>query len=129
MRVLALRFLGLRTESFVQTAMLLRDVMNMPVTRQREDPMGFRLEDGTTVELYGPDEEFHAFFEKGPVVGFVVDDFDAARAAMLEARVQFIGPPQHENGTSWNHFYAPDGTIFEIIGPGAALNEQGEYRA
>jgi hypothetical protein len=115
--VVSIRFLGLRTDQFVQTAMLLRDVMNMAVTRQREDLIGFRLDDGTTVELYGPGEEHHRFFTKGPVVGFVVDDFDAARAEMIEAGIEFIGPPQHDAATSWNHFYAPDGTVFEIIGP------------
>src|SRR5947209_8132350 len=123
MKVKGIRFLGVRTEQFVETAMLMRDVMGLDVTRQREDLMGFRLEDGTTVELYGPGEEFHDFFGEGPVVGFLVDDFDAARAELVAAGVQFIGPPQHERGTSWNHFYGPDRNVYEIIGPGGAIRE------
>lgn len=91
----------------------------MPVTRQTGDLVGFRLEDGTIFELYGPGDEFHAFFTSGPVVGFRVDDFDATHEAMLSAGVRFIGEVQHAEGTSWRHFRCPDGTIAEIIGPGA----------
>jgi hypothetical protein len=31
------------------------------------------------------------------------------------AGIEFIGPIQHAGKTSWNHFRAPDGTIFEIL--------------
>ena len=67
------------------------------------------------MELYRPEEEFHAFFTTGPVVAFRVDNVDAARAAMEAAGIQFIGPIQRSGKTSWNHFRAPDGTVFEIL--------------
>jgi hypothetical protein len=54
------------------------------------------------------------------VVGFGVGDFDATRAAMLAAKVEFIGAIQHADGVSWQHFCCPDGTVSEIIGPGKA---------
>jgi hypothetical protein len=34
---------------------------------------------------------------------------------MEAAGIEFIGPIQRDGTTSWNHFRAPDGTIFEII--------------
>ena len=51
----------------------------------------------------------------GPVVAFRVDDVDAARATMEAAGIQFIGPIQRAGKASWNHFRAPDGTVFEIL--------------
>src|SRR6202011_4683442 len=31
------------------------------------------------------------------------------------AEIEFIGPIQRADNTSWNHFRAPDGTVFEIM--------------
>ncbi len=65
-------------------------------------------------ELNRPEEEFHAFFTTGPVVAFWVDDVDEARTTMEAAGVEFISPIQRVGKMSWNHFRAPDGTVFEI---------------
>ena len=62
--------------------------------------------------------EEHDFFGSGPVVGFAVDPFAAARAALVSAGIEFIYPePQRQGGRAWQHFRAPDGNIYEIIGP------------
>jgi catechol 2,3-dioxygenase-like lactoylglutathione lyase family enzyme len=119
MTVRGVGFVGMRSERLDEMVALFRDVMGVPVTRQGEDLVGFQLGDGTILELYGPGDEFHAFFTPDcPVVGFRVDDFDATHRAMLAAGISFIGNVQHANGMSWQHFYCPDGTIAEIIGPG-----------
>jgi len=60
-------------------------------------------------------------------VGLRVGDFDAVRALMLSAGVEFIGAPQHASGMSWQHFRCPDGTVLEVIGPGrdpAVINSE-----
>ncbi|MCT7375842.1 VOC family protein [Chelativorans salis] len=111
--------MGIRSGRLDETVRLFRDVIGVPVTRQADDLVGFRLADGTVLELYGPGDAFHAFFKTGPVVGFRVDDFDATRRAMIAAGIGFIGDVQHADGESWQHFHCPDGTIAEIIGPGA----------
>jgi hypothetical protein len=110
-------FVGMRSEYFEETVAVFRDVIGVPVAHEKDGLIGFTLGDGTVLELYGPEEEFHEFFSTGPVVGFKVDDFDATRAAMIAAGVAFFGEPQHADGTSWQHFYCPDGTVAEIIGP------------
>lgn len=118
MKVLGIRFLGVRTEQHEELTSLMRDVMGMKLTREKEDLTGLQLDDGTTVEVYGPGDADHVFFGNAAVVGFLVDDFDAARAEMESVGVDFLGRVQHEAGTSWNHFRGPDGNIYEIIGPG-----------
>ena len=122
MTVRKVDFVGLRSGRLDETVALFRDIMGVPVTRQTDDLVGFRLADGTVLELYGPADEFHAFFTTGPVVAFRVDDFDVTRRAMLAAGVDFIGDVQHADGVSWQHFHCPDGTVLEIIGPGNGAN-------
>jgi catechol 2,3-dioxygenase-like lactoylglutathione lyase family enzyme len=120
MTAVGIGFVGMRTGRLDETVALFRDVIGIPPTRQGDDLVGFRLADGTVLELYGRGDVSHAFFETGPVVGFSVDNFDATRRAMVEAGVEFIGDVQHADGVSWQHFRCPDGTIAEIIGPGEA---------
>lgn len=116
MSVLKVDFVGLRTARLGETVALFRDVLSIPVARETDDLVGFRLADGTVLELYGHGDAFHAFFTTGPVVAFQVGDFDKARDAMLTAGVRFIGELQHANGHSWQHFHAPDGVILELSG-------------
>jgi catechol 2,3-dioxygenase-like lactoylglutathione lyase family enzyme len=112
-------FVGVRTKVLADMVGLFRDVLGVPIIRHSGDLVGFKLADGTALELYGPDDDFHAFFETGPVVAFEVDNFDEARAAMIAAGVDFIGDIQRGDSVGWQHFRAPDGTILEIIGPSA----------
>ena len=117
MTVLKVDFVGIRTNRLDETVALFRDVLGVQVTRETDDSVRFRLADNTILELYGPGDEFHAFFATGPVVAFRVDDFATARQAMADAGVKFIGEMQTADGVSWQHFHSPDGTILEVIGP------------
>jgi catechol 2,3-dioxygenase-like lactoylglutathione lyase family enzyme len=124
MTVLKVDFVGIRSDRLDETVALFRDVLGVTVTRQADDLVGFKLADGTVLELYGPANEFHSFFTTGPVVAFRVDNFDVGRRAMLASGVKFIGDVQHADGISWQHFYAPDGTVLELSGAGQGANPQ-----
>ena len=115
MRVQGLTWLGLRTPQFNEMAAFFRDVMGMKPIRDEPGIAGFQMTDGTNLELYELDEKSHAFFTTGPVVAFRVDDVDASRATMEAAGIEFIGSIQRIGKSSWNHFHAPDGTVFEIL--------------
>lgn len=115
MHVKGLIWLGLRTTQFEEMVKFFRDVMGMQPTRDEPELAGFQLTNNTQVELYRLEEAFHTFFTTGPVVAFQVDDVDVARAIMEAAGIEFIGPIQRAGKTSWNHFKAPDGTVFEIL--------------
>ena len=115
MQVKGLSWLGLRTKQFDEMVAFFRDVMGIQPIRDEPEIAGFQLTDGTQMEFYRPEEEFHSFFTTGPVVAFRVDDVDAARTTMESAGIEFIGPIQRAGNTSWNHFRAPDGTVFEIM--------------
>jgi catechol 2,3-dioxygenase-like lactoylglutathione lyase family enzyme len=115
MKVKGLVWLGLRTDKFEEMVKLFRDVMGMEQVRDEPEIVGLKMTDGTEMEIYRPEEDFHSFFTSGPVVAFLVDDVDEARATMEAAGIEFIGPIQRAGGTSWNHFRGPDGTVFEIL--------------
>jgi catechol 2,3-dioxygenase-like lactoylglutathione lyase family enzyme len=115
MDVKGLTWLGLRTDRFDEMVSFFRDVMALKPIRDEAEIASFQMSDGTRMELYRPEEEFHAFFTTGPVVAFLVDDVDVARAEMEAAGIRFIGPIQRAGNASWNHFRAPDGTVFEIL--------------
>lgn len=115
MKVKGLVWLGLRTAQFEETVTFFRDVMGMEQIREESQIAGFQMTNATQMEVYDNEEEFHSFFTSGPVIAFLVDDVDEARATMEAAGIEFIGPIQRAGSTSWNHFKAPDGTVFEIL--------------
>jgi catechol 2,3-dioxygenase-like lactoylglutathione lyase family enzyme len=116
MKVTSMGWLGVRTVRFAEMTVFYRDVLGLECLASGTADARFRLDDGTEVHVYGPDDEDHAFFGSGPVVGLVVDDFAVARARMVEAGIAFIGPVQQDETATWNHFVGPDGNVYELIG-------------
>jgi predicted enzyme related to lactoylglutathione lyase len=108
-------WLGVRTERFDRTARLYRRVFGLHPFHEDAASARFRLTNGTELHVYGPDDDDHEFFGTAPVVGFLVDDVDRARAAMQREGIEFIGPVQRAPGARWNHFRGPDGNVYEII--------------
>ena len=117
MSVIKVDFVGIRTSRLNETVAMFRDLLGVPVVRQTDRLVGFRLGDNTVLELYDPADEFHSFFATGPVVAFRVESFENARRTMIAAGTHFIGEPQYADGVGWQHFHCPDGTILEISGP------------
>jgi catechol 2,3-dioxygenase-like lactoylglutathione lyase family enzyme len=113
----SLRFLGVRTDAFDATVAVYRDAMGLAPVHEGPGAVWFRAADGASIHVYDASDEDHDFFERGPVVGLEVDDFDAARTAMVTAGIRFIGEPQRDGGVAWNHYRGPDGNVYEIIGP------------
>lgn len=111
------RFLGVWTDAFAAMVALYRDVLGLEPTLERPGAAWFQAADGASLHVYAADDEDHAFFGAGPVVGLAVDDFERARSAMVAAGIEFIGEPQRDAGVAWNHYRAPDGNVYEIIGP------------
>jgi catechol 2,3-dioxygenase-like lactoylglutathione lyase family enzyme len=117
MSVIKVDFVGMRTSRLNETVAMFRDLLGLPVVRQTDRLVGFRLGDDTVLELYHPTDEFHSFSVTGPVVAFQVEGFEETRRTMIAAGTRFIGEPQYADGVGWQHFNCPDGTILEISGP------------
>ncbi len=114
--VRSLGFLGVRTNAFAAMVALYRDVLGLEPIVERPDAAWFKAGDGASIHVYAADDPDHDFFGAGPVVGLVVDDFDATRDTMIAAGIDFIGEPQRDGGVAWSHYRGPDGNVYEIIG-------------
>jgi catechol 2,3-dioxygenase-like lactoylglutathione lyase family enzyme len=108
-------WLGVRTSKFAEMVALYRDALELELIHETRDAAWFRMADGNEVHVYAQSDEDHDFFGAGPVPGFLVDDFAAARERLIAAGAQFIGEPQRDGGAVWNHYRAPDGNIYEIM--------------
>jgi catechol 2,3-dioxygenase-like lactoylglutathione lyase family enzyme len=117
-KVRSLGWIGVRTAHADAMCAFYRDVLGLEVILERPGATWFRLADGTEAHVYAADDADHDFFGAGPVVGFTVESFAAAHAEMTRAGVPFVYPePQRHGGRAWQHFRAPDGNVYEIIGP------------
>lgn len=115
----SIRFVGVRTNAAAAMTALFHDLLGAELLEERPGIARLRAADGAALEVYAADEPDHDFFGAGPVVGFRVDDFAATRARMVAAGIAFVGEPQRAGGAVWNHFVAPDGNVYEIIGADA----------
>jgi catechol 2,3-dioxygenase-like lactoylglutathione lyase family enzyme len=117
MKATRLGWMGTKTRHFDSMKTFYRDVLNLEVVSIDDASARFKLGDGTEVHVYGPQDDDHGFFGSGPVVALEVDDFATARAQLLSAGTEFIyEEPRRALGRIWQHFIAPDGNVYEIIG-------------
>ena len=119
MEIKGLTWTGIRTADYDAMVRLFREVLGLPVAHEQPDFAVFRLPNGDTVEVFGPTDTDHAHFDSRPVVGFLVADVAAARAELEAAgTVDLIGPLRRwPGGTASRHFRAPDGNVYEVLGP------------
>lgn len=117
-KVVAIGWLGVRTPHAEAMSAFFRDVLGLQPILPRTTGDRFRLANGTEAHVYPEQDQDHQFFGSGPVLGFEVESFAVARAALIAAGIQFLYPdPQRHAGQAWQHFRAPDGNVYEIIGP------------
>ena len=99
-RVTGISWLGVGTVKYEETLSLFRDVLNLEVHIEVENQAILKVGNGQDVELFGragPGRTNNT----PPAVGFEVDDFDAAVAALNEACVELVGEPGAWNTHRW----------------------------
>jgi catechol 2,3-dioxygenase-like lactoylglutathione lyase family enzyme len=106
---------GTRTDRFAETTAFFRDVLGLPVAHASAHQVVFSLPGDALLEVFGPGDPDHDHFSTGPVVGFFVDDIEAARDELERAGVELLGPLGGTRETGqWAHFRAPDGNVYEL---------------
>ncbi len=116
LEVKGLVWLGVRTSKFDDTVEFFTQVLGLKLTREDHDFAVLKLANGDTVEVFGPSDVDHKFFNTGPVAGFLVENVEKARLEMEARGLEFIGPIHDHAKNSWSHFLGPDGNIYEIVG-------------
>jgi glyoxylase I family protein len=111
MRVKGIVWLGTRTERFDEMRKFFLDITGVA---PRDDPglAVFDLAGGDRIEVF--DKASGEDYMVAPLVGFLVDDVAAARAELEGSGIEFIGPVQSGAGSTWSHFRAPDGHVYEL---------------
>ena len=118
MKAKGLVWLGTRTRNFDDTVRFFGDTLGLRKAHEEPDFTVLLLPNGDKVEVFGPGDGEHEFFDAGPVAGFLVDDVREARADLEAAGISFIGPVHEaDDGGSWSHFRGPDGNVYEVTTP------------
>jgi catechol 2,3-dioxygenase-like lactoylglutathione lyase family enzyme len=116
MDVKGLSWLGVRTAHNQEMIDFYRNVLGLREESEESGFVVFRLPNRDVVEVIAPDDSAHTFFTTAPVVGFLVDDVEAAKKEMEAAGVEFFDDDvqRADDGNAWAHFRAPDGNVYEI---------------
>jgi glyoxylase I family protein len=115
MRIIKLAWVGTRTDNAEATVAFFRDVLGLRLELEQPGFWMLKLPEGSKVEIFGPDSDVNQHFTTGPVVGFLVDDIQAAATELRSAGVEILYESGvDESGNAWVHFRAPDGNIYEF---------------
>lgn len=116
MEVVGLVWIGVRTGKFRETVEFFRTVLELPVGVRRRHFVRFDLPDAAVIELFDPASGEYPHFTTGPVPGVQVTDFDRARSELEDRGCELLLPEGGERGGyRWQHFRAPDDTVWEIV--------------
>lgn len=111
MRVEALVFAGIETADAGGLAAFFADALGLEATEDG-GVHTLRLPNGDAVALVPPG---HLTPPSDTILGFLVDDVEAATAELVERGVDADGPLFTGPVYRWQHFRAPDGRFFELL--------------
>jgi predicted enzyme related to lactoylglutathione lyase len=111
--VRGLSWMGIRVADLAAARAFLEQ-MGLSFEHAEGEMAVFKAQNGDTVEIFGPGDEDHRHFDTGPVVGFEVDDIEAARGELEAAGVEFVGGTERGGGMAWAHFRGPEGFVYEL---------------
>jgi catechol 2,3-dioxygenase-like lactoylglutathione lyase family enzyme len=113
MKVKSFSWVGVATDDFGRSMRFFRDVLGLEVWVQGEEQAILKTQSGQQLEVFGRGER-EKELTASPVVGFEVDDIDAARDELRQNGIELIGDVGRWNGFAWQYFRSADGHIFEI---------------
>ncbi len=116
MEVRGLCWLGTRTPAFAATVTFFGSTLELPLGAERPGFARFDFPGGGALEVFDTTEPDHVHFTTGPVIGFEVGDFDAARTELEHRDYELVlGPGGSPGSYRWQHFRGPEGVLFEIV--------------
>lgn len=112
-------FLGVHTDAFDAMRMLTEDTYQLPVCISRPMRCWSGLADDAQLHLYRSSDSYHRFFGSAPVPGLLVDSFSQTEQRLTAAEVEWL--TDTDTGRMWRHYRAPDGNVYEVMGPAPDL--------
>jgi catechol 2,3-dioxygenase-like lactoylglutathione lyase family enzyme len=116
MRVIGINWVGIRAEDMATSQRLFEGALGLRRVHQAHDFLVFDTARGDRVELFGSKgpQPLYQFERNSLVVGFLVDDMAAAKAAVMAAGFSLLGPTQGDAHSQWQHFRGPGGRVYEL---------------
>ena len=112
-------WLGVRTKKFDKLLDFYQNKMSLPVVHEASGFKALELPNGNRIALISEeykseDGNDYKHFSTGPVVGFLVDNIEEAKAEMEAEGIEFIGPIGESDDSKWAHFRGVDGNTYEL---------------
>ena len=106
---------GVPVDDFVAAVAFFRDRLGLRlvVLAEEEQAAFFRLKNGDSVELFGPENPFEEH-RRHVAFAFEVDDVDLARTELESSGVEFVTEIRRFKSDAWCYLVGPDGLLFEI---------------
>ena len=126
MRIVGYSWLGVYADDFEAAVGFFADKLGLTMEWRQEDTdfAGFRLPSGQLLEVFGPRwAETHGTYEganpsTSPILGFEVEDVEAAREELAGRGVEFVTEAlEFEGGASSAKFLGPGGRVYEVWRP------------
>jgi catechol 2,3-dioxygenase-like lactoylglutathione lyase family enzyme len=117
MKVLNVRWVGVRTDNYDEMVAFLRDTLGLRVNFEEPTTIELETSEGDEIQVMAPGDRYYDFFgehARGPVPLFEVDDVHAARRELEAAGTEIIGATEHDSNWEWIHVRAPDGNLYEL---------------
>jgi catechol 2,3-dioxygenase-like lactoylglutathione lyase family enzyme len=116
-KVLNVRWVGIRTDNYREMVGFLRDVLGLTTNFEEQTTVELATTEGDQIQVMAPGDPYYEFFGEhatGPVPLFEVDDVHAARRELEAAGVEIVGELGRDSNWEWIHFRAPDGNLYEL---------------
>ena len=118
MRVNGTHGVGVKTDSDDQMRSFFAGVAGLPADLDGTDVTIFSFPGGDKMEIVGPDAGHPPgqFARNAVVASLLAEDTGAASRKLQAAGIELLGEREDGgHGYFWQHFRAPDGTVFELV--------------
>lgn len=113
MHVLGYTWAGVRTAKIESAANFFSNVLGLSVVKKGKGLVQFEFPSGQLFELFDAQSRYYQL-HACPVLGFQVDDLNAARQEMESHGVEFITKVERDHSEAWTYFRGPDGYLYEL---------------
>lgn len=113
MRVLGYSWAGVRTADLKSAVNFFADVLGLPLIHQSAGLVQFEMPSGQLFEVFGSESRYFQL-HACPVLGFQVEDVQAAKKELESKGVRFVTEVNSNDSEAWAYFRGPDGYLYEL---------------
>jgi catechol 2,3-dioxygenase-like lactoylglutathione lyase family enzyme len=113
MRVLGYTWAGVRSANLKSATRFFAEALGLSLIHQGKDLVQFEMPSGQLFEVFSSVSRYYQL-HACPVLGFQVEDVQAARKELESRGVEFVTEVQGDESEAWTYFRGPDGYLYEL---------------